>query len=294
MIIVQKRRSKHGFLVPAGGELLWYGVASGIPDGWEVVTYAANCFVMGADQNGAGDTPVGAADHSHSNPAATGAVGDHAHGITGVVGNASGSTGFYGTANSYTAPAGHGHGDGTGTSGAAGGHTHALTSTKLATVYPHYKRLYWIRATRDGTFPIGGIMIWDNAASGLPEGFYLCDGQTHDSLVTPDLRDEFIYGAAQDADVGLSGGAETHRHGNYGTEAAGGHTHGMSVSVGGSSSSKNASGYEGTRVASGGHGHGLSATSNTDDSHTHTVGDTDLASNLPPYLMLYFAMRTGG
>lgn len=292
MIIVQKRRTQGGFLMPGGGECLWYGLAAAVPADWEIVTFAYDCFVMGADTGGASDTPTSSNTHFHSNPAATSEEDDHIHPIHSSVGNASGSTGFYGTANSYTAPAGHGHASIAGNSQSDGGHDHSLAVTQNATVYPPYRRLYWIKAIRSTVFPVGGILMWDDDIAEAPEGFYLCDGEAHDSLTTPDLRDDFIYSASADGHVGAAGGAETHVHGNSVTGAAGAHSHGMSVNVGGSASSKNASGYEGTQVASGGHGHGLSATSNADDNHNHTLGNTLAASSLPPYLMLYFVMRT--
>ncbi|MBG0770476.1 MAG: hypothetical protein H0S82_02145, partial [Anaerolineaceae bacterium] len=235
---------------------------------------------------------AGANSHYHNNPEETGAVENHAHPITGSVGNATGSTGFYATANDQSAPVGHDHPNQTGTSGSGGGHAHPLNSTKTAAVFPPYHRLYWIRALKVTAFPIGGILMWDDVIANLPGGFHVCDGQDHNSLTTPDLREEFIYGAAKDADVGLTGGSETHVHENEDVEAAGGHAHGMSVNVGGAPSSNNASGYEGTTVAAGGHGHNLTATSNADEDHIHELGDTDPASSLPPFLMLFFAMRT--
>lgn len=291
MIIVQKRRTQGGFLVPSGGEILWYGLAAAIPSDWEIVTYAQDCFVIGADTGGATDTVAGANSHYHNNPEETGAVEDHDHPITGSVNPATGSTGFYATANENSAPAGHDHPNRSGTSGSGGGHAHPMNSTKTATVYPPYHRLYWIRALKATAFPVGGIMMFDNMIANLPAGFFICDGQAHNSLTTPDLRDEFIFGAAKDADVGLTGGSETHVHENQDVEAAGGHAHGMSVNVGGAPSTKNASGYQGTTVASGGHGHNLTATSNADEDHPHTLGDTDPALSLPPHLLLYFVMR---
>lgn len=292
MIVGQKRRTAGGYLVPAGGEILWYGLASVVPENWEIVTYAYDCFVVGADEGGASDTPAGANEHFHTNPAASGEQPDHAHGIHGSLGAASGSTGFYGTSNEYSAPAGHYHADVDRNSGNGGVHAHPLSATRTTEVYPPYVRLYWIKAIRATALPIGGIMMWDDVIANAPGGFYICDGAAHNSLTTPDLRDDFIYGAAEDADVGLAGGAETHVHGNEYTGEAGGHAHGLSLSFGGSPSTKNASGYEGTTVSLGGHGHGASTTSELDANHSHPVDDTDPASSLPLFLKLYFIMRT--
>lgn len=293
MIVGQKRRSVGGYLVPASGEILWYGLAAAVPANWEIVTYAFDCFVVGADTGDATDTPAGSNEHFHSNPAATSEEPDHQHPIHGSLDPASGSTGFYGTANENSAPAGHEHPGKDGLSGAAGKHTHPVAATKTAEVYPPYTRLYWIRAIRATAFPVGGIMMWDDVIANAPGGFYLCDGNAHNSLTTPDLRDEFIYGAAEDGDVGQSGGSETHVHENEDVSAAGSHPHSLSLSIGDAPSAKNASGYSGgTTVAEGGHGHGQGATSVSDANHTHPLDDTDPASSLPLYLMLYFIMRT--
>ena len=293
MIVVQKRKRESGFSVPAGGEILWYGIASIIPSDWEVVTYAFDCFVMGADEGGASDTPAGSNEHFHNNPAASSEAPDHEHGIHGNVGPASGSTGFYPTTNNnYTAPAGHDHAQGNGTSGPGGGHAHPVLPTLSVSALPPYARLYWIRAIRSTAFPVGGIMMWDDVISNTPSGFFICDGEAHNGLTTPDLREDFIYCAAEDANVGQAGGSETHVHGNQNVVAAGGHPHSMSVSVGGAPSTENASGYQGTTVAAGGHGHGLSAVSDADPDHIHTLENTDPASSLPPFLLLYFVMRT--
>ena len=49
-----------------------------------------------------------------------------------------------------------------------------------------------------GTIPIGGVIMWSGSISNIPAGWSLCNGQTVNSLVTPDLRDKFIIGATAD------------------------------------------------------------------------------------------------
>jgi len=292
MIIGQKRRAAGGFLVPAGGEILWYGLAAAVPANWEIVTYAYDCFVVGADTGGATDTPAGSNEHFHSNPAASGEEPNHNHPITGYMGAASGSVDHYSTSNVNSAPVGHTHGDTPSTSGAGGIHAHPLSATKPTTVYPPYVRLYRIKAIRSTAFPVGGIMWWDDVIANAPGRFYICDGATHNSLVTPDLREQFVYTAAEDADVGETGGSETHVHENEVLGAAGGHAHGLSITMPGTSSVKNASDYGGVSLSAGGHPHVLSGTSDADVNHTHELDVTEAAASLPLYLMLYCLMRT--
>ena len=40
--------------------------------------------------------------------------------------------------------------------------------------------------------PQGGIIMWSGAVQSLPSGWNLCNGQTYNSVVTPDLRNKFI------------------------------------------------------------------------------------------------------
>lgn len=290
MLIIQRKRQSSGrYLVPAGGSAVWYGIADAIPAGWSIVNAAKNVFVMGADTGEATDISAGSSVHNHDNPAATSEVAAHAHPITGVVGaTGSGSTTFFGSGSEGTAPGGHGHGNGTANSASSGAHSHPLFVTEDATVYPPYYRLYWIKTSAGAILPVGGIVMWDDDIANAPAEFSICDGVGD----TPDLTDNFIYGASSDGEVDATGGAETHSHENANVDDAGTHSHGLNVNTGNAPSNSNGSGYAGTTVSDGGHDHGMSATSNSDPNHDHELGDTGDGSSLPPYLMLYFIMRT--
>jgi len=291
MIIVQKRRNPGGYAVPSGGEVLWYGLAADLPSPWTIDAGLSGLFVMGADT--ATDVPAGSFTHDHTNPASTGEVENHTHPIRGVVNNTgSGSTVFYPSGDGGTAAPAHGHSDGNGSSSANGGHAHSLSKTKPATVYPPYRRLYWIVAGKEAVLPIGGIVMWDEAIALVADGFHICAGGTFDGIDTPDLRDAFVWAASEDGHVNATGGSETHDHENDPTDEAGGHSHAMNVNVGGTGSTANASGYVGTAISAGGHPHGLAATANGDPDHDHLIGNTEPGSSLPPYLALYYIMRT--
>lgn len=289
-IVVQRKRSNPEYRIPNGGEILWFGVASEVPTGWVVDSYCSNVFVRGAAQNGSNNTPASDNSHSHTNPAASGAQADHTHAITaGSVTAASGSSTVFPSGSLDYAPSGHTHSWSETPSGAAGAHSHTLSGAAPAEVYPPYARLYWIKATAERGLPIGGILMLDAPIASKPNGCSLCDG----SGTTPDLRDKFVYGASSDGEVGNTGGSNTHVHANAAMGAAGGHSHSYSLSLSNAPSDSGISGYAaGVSVSAGGHSHGASGNTDSTANHTHTLGNTESGSTLPPYLKLYFVMRT--
>lgn len=289
-IIVQRKRSNPEYRIPAGGEILWYGIASLVPTGFVIDSYCGNVFVRGAAAGGASNTPASDNSHSHSNPASSGSAADHTHSVTGgTSGASSGSSEVYSSGSVNYAPTGHTHSIGSGTSGAGGAHSHSLSATAAADAYPPYKRLYWLKATMEVGLPVGGILMWDNPIGSKPSGCVLCNGANS----TPDLRDQFIYGAASDGDVNAAGGAETHVHANPNTGSGGAHSHSFSVGTGSAPSSAGVSGYAaGTTVSAGGHTHSVSGSTSSEAAHSHPVGNSGAGTSLPPYLKLYFIMRT--
>jgi microcystin-dependent protein len=62
--------------------------------------------------------------------------------------------------------------------------------------------------------PIGLIAMWSTAVAAIPTGWALCDGGTHNAIVTPDLRDKFIVGAGGAYTNGQTGGVATQNIGN--------------------------------------------------------------------------------
>ena len=59
-----------------------------------------------------------------------------------------------------------------------------------------------------GTIPVGGIITWSGAASAIPDGWALCNGQTVNGRYTPNLSDRFIVGAGGTYSRGTIGGAK--------------------------------------------------------------------------------------
>jgi len=56
--------------------------------------------------------------------------------------------------------------------------------------------------------PRGVICLWAGALAGVPPGWALCDG----TQGTPDLRAQFVKGAAAGVEPGTTGGSPTHDH----------------------------------------------------------------------------------
>ena len=167
---------------------------------------------------------------------------------------------------------------------------------------------YWkaVNSGNDaGAVPIGGILPFSGTFGGtgnrfpIPLGssepllsFCLCDGTTTNGLPVPDLRGLFIRGASDAHPAGSTGGSENHSHGLSGTVGATtlsvaqmpSHTHTFNKGT-----------YGDIAEAKGSANSGKQTTDATGGSqpHSHTLeGTLDDASNLPPYYVLSFIMRT--
>ena len=134
--------------------------------------------------------------------------------------------------------------------------------------------------------PIGSIIAWENAS--LPSGWAICDGNNG----TPDLRDKFVFGAAENADLRTTGGATTHIHTNSNTGSRADHNHGGSTSgATGSSDTEKSTVGTGLTVGKASHSHTVSFTISNGGVHTHTLGSTDSQSSLPRHILRSFIRR---
>ena len=65
-----------------------------------------------------------------------------------------------------------------------------------------------------GVTPVGGIIMWSGSPNQVPDGWALCNGQTANGHVTPNLSGKFIVGySSSDSDynpVGKTGGEKKH------------------------------------------------------------------------------------
>ena len=124
-----------------------------------------------------------------------------------------------------------------------------------------------------GGAPAGCIVLWSGAASNIPDGWYLCDGQHG----TPDLRDRFVIGAGNAYTPGATGG---NAQVTLTREQIPAHTHTYSKTSGSTSSYGMSNG--GTSVIK-----SVSSTS-TDSGSAGSGSPVDI---LPPYYALSYIMK---
>ena len=284
IIVVQKKKLDEGFAVPDGGEILWYGTASQLPAGWSIDSAIMNNFVE--MDNVASDTIVGSNSHGHTTPnTSTRGNHQHTHGGRSISNYDPTVSEYQASGQTTVAVPTHDHSHGTGLTSWAGEHYHTINDLADKTVLPPYAKYHWIEANGEQAVPVGGIIIWDDAIGNRPLGFELCNG----SNGTPDLRDKFVMGAGGDLQIGDTGGVQKHTHTPPNTNTAGAHSHTVSGTTTGSNTKDG--GYEGVKVQKS-HSHSFNGTTSNDVAHDHTIGETGEAWNYPPYMRLYFIMRT--
>ena len=157
--------------------------------------------------------------------------------------------------------------------------------------------------------PIGGIIMWSGVT--IPSSWALCNGQTVNGQVTPNLQNKFIVGAGSAYAVAATGGSAdatlvSHSHtGTTGGQSAD-HTHPYNHFD--CCAGSNFDGLHGFRT---GGGNTYNApdmpgvnTGGTSNNHTHDFTTSDAKNgvgtiisasatnaNLPPYYALAFIMR---
>ena len=177
----------------------------------------------------------------------------------------------------------HGHT----TNAAQPAHTHSIDN---ASNMPEYYKLVFIMGEEVRfDFPIGSIVMFNGWQEELPEGWALCDGQNG----TPDLRNRFILGAANDGEAGNTGGNSTHIHSlnntaehNHAADAViFSHRHDVGVQMSGGPVRQSPDEVsERADLEGPSHTHNVSLAGG----HTHTVSSVN---NEPPYIKLAYIKR---
>lgn len=187
----------------------------------------------------------------------------------------------------------------------------AITAAKLAaSAKPMKGTIVMWSGTLSGHFPVDP----DTAAAN--QNWHICNGDTQNGVVTPDLRDRFVMAAGTTYAAGSSGGAATknlaHTH-NVGTLATGNesaHTHGPGTlatdtvadhnhsnptitTLGTASTAGCASGTAVTALTNGGHQHPQGATG-VAGSHDHDVDAGATAAGSAHNHTLSGASASGG
>ncbi len=116
-------------------------------------------------------------------------------------------------------------------------------------------------------FPTGVILPWYSKSGEIPIGWAICDG----SNGTPDMRGRFMKGAASFADVGQSGGSDSHSHTITGRTGNADPGDGWNFDDANRDRTPHVSGM--------GHSHAIS-------------GQTDARPSLPPFVTMLFIMKT--
>mgnify|MGYP001197561668 CR=1 FL=1 len=146
----------------------------------------------------------------------------------------------------------------------------------------------------NGTFPLGGIIMWSGAISAIPTGWSLCDG----SNGTPDLRNKFVLGATNDGSDGTYPGISVSQTGGSANATLVSHTHTATVNDDGHAHTQTGGGTDddgGPNVPGGNSGSTISNINNNTTGITvsnSTEGSSATNANLPPFLALAYIQRT--
>ena len=142
----------------------------------------------------------------------------------------------------------------------------------------------------NGTFPLGGIIMWSGAISAIPTGWSLCDG----SNGTPDLRNRFVLGATNDGSDGTYPGISVSQTGGTADAVVVSHNH--SITDNGHTHTQTGGGTDddgGANVPGGtstGTMNNISTVTTGISINTEGVSGTN--QNLPPFLALAYIQRT--
>ena len=184
----------------------------------------------------------------------------------------------------------------------AGGARYISTEAPSAGIGTDGDIWYDISATGDsagtnGNIPIGGIIMWYGSVANIPTSWRLCDGQSHSTAIgtiqTPDLRGQFVVGAADDSVEGTFSN-------NVGVGSTGGsadaviveHEHTAGTLAGSFNYYPTGEDYANfPRIVANNTTNTPGAISVTISGSTGSVGVGSTNANLPPYYALAYIMR---
>ena len=185
----------------------------------------------------------------------------------------------------------------------AGGARYISTEAPSAGIGTEGDIWYDISSTGDstgtnGNIPIGGIIMWYGSVANIPTSWRLCDGQSYSTAIgtiaTPDLRGQFVVGAADDSVEGTFSN-------NVGVGSTGGsadaviveHEHTAGTLAGSFNMWPTADDdyFNSPRNVGGETSNTPGAISVTISGNTGSVGVGSTNANLPPYYALAYIMR---
>lgn len=127
--------------------------------------------------------------------------------------------------------------------------------------------------------PKGAIIMWSGAVATLPDGWALCNGQTSNGVVTPNLSGKFIVGYdSSDSDynaIGKTGGEKKHQ---LTVAEMPSHSHSYTITTGNDDDVKH-DGYDSV------------VSLNLNSTSTGSTGGNQAHENRPPYYTLAYIMK---
>lgn len=277
-----------GMEVPAGGIIMYTG--SDTPAGFTKVEGLAFVRVSPDTSVNKTATANNVSGHTHAIPASS-TDGAHVHYTSGSTSSSSTTSYYYWGQAQKFASAGHAHSTSSQNTSSSGGHSHeAMTSNAAGDINPPFLKLNFIKNTSGGpkVAPIGSIVMVDYATP--PNGWAICNGENG----TVNLSNKFAYGVANNTELLVSGGSETHTHAAKETGSAGAHTHTYSPTInqGGGSVGIDPADSSGVGMSKTPHTHTVPTfTTATQAAHAHTYPETSAANHLPPYVYLFYIQR---
>lgn len=227
------------------------------PAGFVVEASVDGVVVRGAVPGVGGGSTGGSAEHKHTLDGHTHSVADHEH-ESHVLGAGTSVEIFADVQNISVAVQAHHLGVLAGGAGGTSGSTAVAAVNESSD--PAYVRLLGVtNDSGQASTPVGVVVAYVGAASGIPGQWVLMDG-TGESLV--DCRDRQIKGTNAVGEIGDSGGVDLHSHGaGHVHGSIGLHNHGLTVSAFVGSLARDAGSREVTRNAA--HTHSWTVTSTT-------------------------------
>lgn len=157
----------------------------------------------------------------------------------------------------------------------------------------------FVKSLINAVLPIGIVMQWSGSVASIPANWALCNGQTVNGNVTPNLVDKFVLAAGGATGPGATGGTSTHQHGYVTNGTA--LTKDQLPAVRPQIDAPGATGAVVARMTSGGV-YGLNSVPGgpfgqaamdhlgTGQPHNHN-GVTDAGPNIPPFYAICFIMK---
>ena len=257
------------------------GNHASIPSGFTRETDLDERFPKGTANATNPNSAGGAHYHSHTSPTHTHAMVAHGHAVT--TGNNFNDS-YQGSGSGSSACDVHSH-SGT-VNGLVGGGLSGTVTYGLVSNNPPFVELIWIKATRDTTIPVGGILFYSLSTT-APTGFSDSDGNNG----TYDMRNKYPRGATTGANSGATGGSTQNLHSIDHSHPSVSHYH--QDNLGGANGNTRDLGVgDGPSKAPSFHTHAvtLNSTSETPNSYTGTAGGAETVE--PAYTKLRALQNT--